>query len=219
MWRTIFYRWLTSRWKGAEWRLFRFPGLSVRPLYLYVSRVTADWLGISRTYDVSMSTGLHFSRDPSKNTENVRKHGVDFTEASSVFYDELARLIDDPDHSENEDRFVIMGLSSKFRLLLICHCYRSNDSEIRIISARKALKHETKQYKGWLMRKEYDFSNSRPNPYAKRLKKPITIRLDPDALEYFKKTAESVEMPYQTLINLYLKDCANKRRKPEMSWT
>ncbi len=69
------------------------------------------------------------------------------------------------------------------------------------------------------MRKEYDFSKSRANPYAKRLKKPITIRLDPDALDYFKKTAESVAMPYQTLINLYLKDCANKRRKPELSWT
>ena len=69
------------------------------------------------------------------------------------------------------------------------------------------------------MRKEYDFSNARPNPYAKRLKKTITIRLDPDALEYFKKTAELVHMPYQTLINLYLKDCANKKRKPEMSWS
>lgn len=69
------------------------------------------------------------------------------------------------------------------------------------------------------MRKAYDFSKSRPNPYAKRLKKTITIRLDPDALEYFKKTAELVNLPYQTLINLYLKDCANKRRKPEMSWT
>ncbi|MEK7414902.1 MAG: BrnA antitoxin family protein [Planctomycetota bacterium] len=69
------------------------------------------------------------------------------------------------------------------------------------------------------MRKEYDFSHARPNPYAKRLKKAITIRLDPDALEYFKKTAEIVHMPYQTLINLYLKDCASKKRKPEMSWS
>jgi uncharacterized protein (DUF4415 family) len=69
------------------------------------------------------------------------------------------------------------------------------------------------------MRKEYDFSASRANPYAKRLKKPITIRLDPDVLDYFKKAAESAAIPYQTLINLYLKDCANKRRKPEMSWT
>ena len=69
------------------------------------------------------------------------------------------------------------------------------------------------------MRPEYDFTDARPNPYAKRLKKSITIRLDPDALDYFKKTAERVGMPYQTLINLYLKDCARKRRKPEMSWS
>ena len=69
------------------------------------------------------------------------------------------------------------------------------------------------------MRKEYDFSKARPNPYAKRLKKPITIRLDPEALEYFKKAAEIVHVPYQTLINLYLKDCAKKKRKLEMSWS
>ncbi|MBA3937118.1 MAG: BrnA antitoxin family protein [Planctomycetes bacterium] len=69
------------------------------------------------------------------------------------------------------------------------------------------------------MRPEYDFTDARPNPYAKRLKKSITIRLDPDALDYFKKTAARVGMPYQTLINLYLKDCARKRRKPEMSWS
>lgn len=69
------------------------------------------------------------------------------------------------------------------------------------------------------MRSSYDFSNSRPNPYAKRLKKPITIRLDPTALDYFKKAALVMGMPYQTLINLYLKDCAKKRRKLDMSWT
>ena len=68
------------------------------------------------------------------------------------------------------------------------------------------------------MRKQYDFSNGRPNPYAKRLKKSITIRVDPDALEYFKKAAESVQVPYQTLINLYLRDCVKNKRKPEFSW-
>ncbi len=95
-----------------------------------------------------MSSGLHFLWDPAKNTANVKKHGVDFAEASSVFYDEAARLIDDPDHSEKEDRFIIMGRSSQFRLLLVCHCYRSDGGEIRIISARKALKRETQSYKG-----------------------------------------------------------------------
>jgi len=69
------------------------------------------------------------------------------------------------------------------------------------------------------MRDHYDFSNARPNPYAKRLKKAITIRLDPEALDYFKKTAESVNVPYQTLINLYLRDCARKHRKPVFSWS
>jgi uncharacterized protein (DUF4415 family) len=69
------------------------------------------------------------------------------------------------------------------------------------------------------MRKQYDFSNARPNPYAKRLKKSITIRIDPDSLDYFKKTAESVNVPYQTLINLYLRDCVKNNRKPEFAWS
>lgn len=89
-----------------------------------------------------------FTWDSGKGAENQRKHGVDFTEACSVFYDENAKLIDDPDHSGHEDRFIILGLSAKFRILLVCHCYRGSDDEIRIISARKAMKHEINQYKG-----------------------------------------------------------------------
>ena len=69
------------------------------------------------------------------------------------------------------------------------------------------------------MRNHYDFSNAKPNPYAKRLKKSVTIRLDPGALEYFKKTADSVNLPYQTLINMYLRDCAQRHKKPDFSWT
>ncbi|MEK7414903.1 MAG: BrnT family toxin [Planctomycetota bacterium] len=95
-----------------------------------------------------LSGGPHFSWDSTKNSENQKKHGVDFSEACSVFYDDNAKLIDDPDHSTDEDRFVILGLSAKFRILLVCHCYRRNDDEIRIISARKAMKHEIHQYKG-----------------------------------------------------------------------
>ncbi|RIK92226.1 MAG: antitoxin [Proteobacteria bacterium] len=68
------------------------------------------------------------------------------------------------------------------------------------------------------MRKRYDFSKARPNPYAKRLKKQITIRLDEDTLEYFKKLAEDAEIPYQTLINLYLRECARTRKRPAMKW-
>ena len=68
------------------------------------------------------------------------------------------------------------------------------------------------------MRKRYDFSNAKPNPYAKRLKRQITIRLDEDTLAYFKKLAADAEIPYQTLINLYLRECARTRKKPAMKW-
>jgi uncharacterized protein (DUF4415 family) len=68
------------------------------------------------------------------------------------------------------------------------------------------------------MRKRYDLSNAKPNPYAKRLKRQITIRLDEDTLAYFKKLAEDAEIPYQTLINLYLRECARTRKKPAMKW-
>lgn len=68
------------------------------------------------------------------------------------------------------------------------------------------------------MRETYDFSKSRKNPYAKKLKKSITIRVDEDALDYFKDLAGKTEVPYQTLINLYLKDCANHHRELELRW-
>ena len=68
------------------------------------------------------------------------------------------------------------------------------------------------------MRKEYDFSSSRKNPYAKQLKKQITIRLDEDAVAYFKGISEEVGIPYQSLINLYLRDCAASHRKLNLSW-
>ena len=81
-----------------------------------------------------------------KRAANLRKHGVGFDEAKSVFVDENAKLIDDPDHSEVEDRFVIPGLSRALRLLLVCHCYRSDENVIRVISARKASAKESKSY-------------------------------------------------------------------------
>lgn len=68
------------------------------------------------------------------------------------------------------------------------------------------------------MRDEYDFSESTPNPFAKRLKKQITIRLDQDVIEYFKALSEDNGIPYQNLINLYLKDCAENKRKPTFEW-
>ncbi len=68
------------------------------------------------------------------------------------------------------------------------------------------------------MRKEYDFANARKNPYAKRLKKSITIRLDEPTVDYFRQLADEAELPYQSLINLYLRDCAVNNRRPSLIW-
>ncbi len=92
-----------------------------------------------------MST-LRFEWDDRKAAANLKKHGVSFDEARTVFVDERAKLIDDPDHSEDEERFVLLGISSALRLLLVCHCYRSDGGVIRIISARKANAREIKSY-------------------------------------------------------------------------
>lgn len=85
---------------------------------------------------------IHFEWDENKNIKNKTKHGIDFKEASSVFYDDYAIVFDDPDHSDNEERFLIIGMSVKTRICIVSHCTRNNDSIIRIISARKATKHE-----------------------------------------------------------------------------
>ena len=92
-------------------------------------------------------SALRFEWDSRKATANEKKHGVSFEEARSVFFDERARLIDDPDHSEDEDRFILLGLSSALRILLVCHCYRSEGNVIRIISARKATARESRFYR------------------------------------------------------------------------
>jgi uncharacterized protein (DUF4415 family) len=68
------------------------------------------------------------------------------------------------------------------------------------------------------MREEYDFSKSVPNPYVKKLKKQVTIRLEEDVVDYFKDLSEETEIPYQTLINLYLKDCVKSQRKLSLEW-
>ena len=90
---------------------------------------------------------LRFEWDSAKSSINKKKHGISFEEAKTVFLDPNARTIGDPDHSDAEERFVIMGLSEKLRILVVCHCYRKGDSIIRIISARKAQKHEREIYK------------------------------------------------------------------------
>lgn len=89
---------------------------------------------------------LRFGWDEEKNVANRRKHGVSFQEAATVFYDDYALLIDDPDHSEQEERFLLLGLSTSARTLVVCHCYREAEDRIRIISARKADRQERERY-------------------------------------------------------------------------
>ena len=91
---------------------------------------------------------LSFEWDEKKNASNTKKHGISFEEAKSVFTDQFARLISDPDHSDDEDRFILLGTSIHSRLLVVCHCIRENDS-IRIISARKADKQERETHEGY----------------------------------------------------------------------
>ena len=86
--------------------------------------------------------------DEEKNQLNIRKHKISFDEAKTVFFDPNGKIISDPDHSLEEDRFIILGLSKILRLLVVCHCYRENEETIRIFSARKATKNEEKSYGG-----------------------------------------------------------------------
>ena len=105
-----------------------------------------------------------FEWDENKNIINQEKHKVSFDEARTVFYDEEARVIDDPEHEE------------------------------------------------------YDFSDSKKNPYAEKLKKQITINIDSDTIEYFITQSKQSGIPYQTLINLYLSDCAAQNRRLKLEW-
>jgi hypothetical protein len=89
---------------------------------------------------------IRFEWDPAKAAANLRKHGVSFGEAQTVFSDERAAMLDDPDHSGAEDRFILLGLSASWRVLVVVHCYRAADDVIRIISARRATRHERDTY-------------------------------------------------------------------------
>ena len=89
---------------------------------------------------------LRFDWDEGKNTVNQRKHGVSFEEAQTVFFDDNALEFPDPDHSADEDRFVMLGRSFQLRILVVCHCFRETASVIRIVSARKATAKERQAY-------------------------------------------------------------------------
>lgn len=92
---------------------------------------------------------IRFEWDENKNTINKRKHRISFEEAQAVFYDAEALVIPDPEHSQDEERFIILGMSRRANLLVVCHCYRESETVIRIISARKATRNESAQYQGW----------------------------------------------------------------------
>lgn len=89
---------------------------------------------------------LRFEWDPRNAKSNATKHGVSFAEASTAFYDDNGLVIADPDHSEAEERFILLGLSAPVRLVVVVHCFRDEDAIIRIISARKATPAESQQY-------------------------------------------------------------------------
>ena len=91
-------------------------------------------------------SGLRFERNPRKDRANQKKHGISFAEAKTVFLDEFARIIDDPEHTEGEERFLMLGMSIGLRMLVVCHCYIQGREVIRIYSARKATKNEQRYY-------------------------------------------------------------------------
>jgi uncharacterized DUF497 family protein len=95
---------------------------------------------------------LRFDWDPRKAKANLQKHRVSFEEAQTAFLDEDALVIEDPDHSEAEDRFILLGLSAALRVLFVCHCVRESGSLIRMISARRADRSEQEQYRKRLRR-------------------------------------------------------------------
>lgn len=94
---------------------------------------------------------INFTWDKNKAKTNLEKHKISFEEAKTVFDDDSARLIFDPDHSEDEERFILLGMSYKLKVLTVVHCYKDDENNIRIISARKSTKKEEKQYKEFLL--------------------------------------------------------------------
>ena len=89
---------------------------------------------------------ISFEWDNNKERQNIKKHGISFTEAATVFEDENAVLFDDPEHSGEEQRFLLLGMSETTKICIVCHCLRAEDTVIRIISARKAAKKEEETY-------------------------------------------------------------------------
>ena len=100
-------------------------------------------------YNFNNMDAIKFEWDNTKNKINIKKHKISFEEASTVFYDPYAIQFDDPEHSSEEDRFLIIGLSKETKLCIVSHCYRDEEKIIRIISARKATSQECQVYVNW----------------------------------------------------------------------
>ena len=166
---------------------------------------------------------LEFTWDDQKAQSNRTKHGVSFEEAKSAFFDENARVIYDPDHSQQEDRFILLGMSDYLRLLIVCHCHRENDTIIRIISARKANKKKKKTVSGVLiMRDNYDFSKSIKNHYYNRLKncskkQLLTLFLDEEIVTWYKKNKEYHQTEINNLLKEYIKNGIKKKEKVSLN--
>jgi len=126
-----------------KYRIFR-----VAPQPFFKKKILA--IKGEHNYIIIMKT-ISFVWDGKKAEPNQKKHKISFKEAQTVFSDPTARMIFDPEHSGNEDRFILLGISSGLRLLVVCHCYLEDDKAIRIISARKANKNEQKQYGSFLL--------------------------------------------------------------------
>ena len=101
---------------------------------------------LNSLFDSNAMKSIDFEWDRKKENANIKKHGVSFDEARTAFYDEHAIQFYDPDHSNEEDRFILLGASHKLNTLIVCHCFKENETKIRIISARKANKDETHIY-------------------------------------------------------------------------
>jgi uncharacterized DUF497 family protein len=163
---------------------------------------------------------IRFEWDPAKAAANIRKHQISFEEAKSVFYDEFALQFFDEEHSSDEERFLMLGMSSDAKRLSSVIASASMAKSSASSQRAKQPNEKALSIKVVSMKAEYDLSKlkSRKNPYASKLKKPVTMRLSEDVVTYFKGMADEAGIPYQSLINLYLRDCIATHRKVQIKW-
>jgi uncharacterized DUF497 family protein len=157
---------------------------------------------------------IGFDWDESKNRANRRKHGIWFEEARSAFEDPRALLVSDTEHSEDEERVALLGVTAASRLIVVVHCYREGAPSCESFPRDKRATRRR-----LFMKKEYDFSKTKQlkNPYLGK-KMAVGINLSPEVIDYFKELAMETKIPYQKLIDLYLLDCAKKRKKLTLRW-